>query len=60
MVLGGPAAGRLRPPLIIGVKTNDLAVAAGRSVDPARWQEAFAGLMGRVAGRSRGSGPGAG
>jgi SRSO17 transposase len=33
------------------VKTNDLAVAAGHSVDPARWQEAFEGLMGRTAGR---------
>jgi SRSO17 transposase len=33
------------------VKTNDLAVAAGHSVDPARWQEAFEGLMSRIAGR---------
>jgi SRSO17 transposase len=33
------------------VKTNDLAVAAGHSVDPARWQEAFEVLMGRIAGR---------
>ena len=33
------------------VKTNDLAVAAGDSVDPARWQEAFEGLMSRIAGR---------
>ena len=33
------------------VKTNDHAVAAGHSVDPARWQEAFEGLMGRIAGR---------
>ena len=33
------------------VKTNDLAVAAGDSVDPARWQEAFEGLMRRIAGR---------
>ena len=33
------------------VKTEDLAVAAGRSVDPARWQEAFEVLMVRIAGR---------
>jgi SRSO17 transposase len=33
------------------VKTNDHAVAAGHSVDPARWQEAFESLMGRIAGR---------
>ena len=33
------------------VKTNDHAVAAGHSVDPARWQEAFEGLMSRIAGR---------
>jgi hypothetical protein len=33
------------------VKTNDHVVAAGHSVDPARWQEAFEGLMGRIAGR---------
>jgi SRSO17 transposase len=33
------------------VKTNDLAVAAGHSVDPARWQEAFEVLMSRIAGR---------
>jgi SRSO17 transposase len=30
---------------------DDLAVAAGFSVDPARWQEQFDELMGRVAGR---------
>ena len=42
----------MRPPLIIGVlKTNDHAVAAVHSVDPARWQEAFEGLMGLIAGR---------
>jgi hypothetical protein len=33
------------------VKTNDHAVAAGHGVDPARWQEAFDGLMARIAGR---------
>ena len=33
------------------VKTNDHAVAACHSVDPARWQEAFEGLMSRIAGR---------
>jgi hypothetical protein len=33
------------------VKTEDLVVAAGHSVDPARWQEAFEVLMGRIAGR---------
>jgi SRSO17 transposase len=33
------------------VKTNDHAVAAGHSVDPARRQEAFEGLIGRIAGR---------
>ncbi|GGX36363.1 transposase [Streptomyces noursei] len=31
------------------MKTNDLAVAAGHSVDPARWQEAFEVLMSRIA-----------
>ena len=30
---------------------QDSAVAASRSVDPARWQEAFEALMGRIAGR---------
>jgi SRSO17 transposase len=33
------------------VKTEDHAVAAGHSVDLARWQEAFEVLMGRIAGR---------
>lgn len=33
------------------VKTNDHAVAAGHRVGPARWQEAFDGLMGRIPGR---------
>jgi SRSO17 transposase len=33
------------------VKTNDHAVATGHSVDPACWQEAFEGLMSRIAGR---------
>lgn len=33
------------------VKTEDQAVAAGHSIDPARWQEAFEVLMGRIAGR---------
>ena len=33
------------------VKTNDQAVAEGHSVDPARWQEAFEALLGRIAGR---------
>jgi hypothetical protein len=33
------------------VKTEDHTVAAGHSVDPARWQGAFEGLMGRIAGR---------
>jgi hypothetical protein len=31
--------------------TDDLAVAAGHSLDPARWQAHFDGLMGRIAGR---------
>lgn len=43
---------RVRPPVDHRcVKTNDHAVAAGHSVDPARWQEAFEGLMSRIAGR---------
>ncbi|WBO68913.1 IS701 family transposase [Streptomyces camelliae] len=33
------------------VKTEDHAVAAGHSIDPARWQEAFEGLMAQIAGR---------
>jgi hypothetical protein len=33
------------------VKTNDHAVAAGHSVDPARWQEAFEAVMSRIASR---------
>src|SRR5271169_6879103 len=33
------------------VKTEEHAVAAGHSVNPARWQEAFEGLMSRIAGR---------
>jgi hypothetical protein len=33
------------------VKTEDQAVAAGHSVDRARWQESFEGLMQRIAGR---------
>ncbi|MDH6623599.1 hypothetical protein M2271_001386 [Streptomyces sp. LBL] len=33
------------------MKTEDQTVAAGHSVDPARWQEAFEGLMARIAGR---------
>ncbi|WP_443081080.1 IS701 family transposase [Streptomyces sp. PmtA] len=33
------------------MKTEDHAVAAGHSVDPARWQKAFEVLMGRIAGR---------
>jgi hypothetical protein len=33
------------------VKTEDHAVAAGHSVDPARWQEEFEGLMSQIAGR---------
>lgn len=33
------------------VKTEDHVVAAGHSVDLARWQEAFEFLMGRIAGR---------
>lgn len=41
----------MRPPLIIGVKTEDHAVAAVHSVDRARWQESFEGLMPRIAGR---------
>ncbi len=42
----------MRPPVDHRcVKTNDHAVAAGHSVDPARWQEAFEGLMSRIAGR---------
>jgi len=31
--------------------TKDQTVAAGHSVDPARWQELFEELLGRVAGR---------
>ena len=33
------------------MKTEDHAAAAGHSVGPARWQEAFEVLMGRIAGR---------
>lgn len=33
------------------VKTEDQTVAAGHSIDTARWQEAFEDLMGRIAGR---------
>ncbi|WP_432762333.1 hypothetical protein OG345_00050 [Streptomyces sp. NBC_01220] len=33
------------------MKTNDHAVAEGHRVDPARWQEAFDGLMGWIEGR---------
>jgi SRSO17 transposase len=33
------------------VWTNEETVAAGRSVDPARWHEVFEVLMGRIAGR---------
>ncbi|CAM5429697.1 hypothetical protein SHIRM173S_00951 [Streptomyces hirsutus] len=33
------------------VKTEDQAVAAGHSVDPGRWDDDFAGLMRRIAGR---------
>ncbi|MFF1259233.1 MULTISPECIES: hypothetical protein [unclassified Streptomyces] len=33
------------------MKTEDRTVAADHSVDLARWQEAFEGLMGRIAGR---------
>lgn len=33
------------------VKTNDHTVAAGRSVDPARWQGSFDAMTGRIAGR---------
>jgi hypothetical protein len=33
------------------VKTEDHAVTAGHSVDPARWQEVFEGLMDRITGR---------
>jgi SRSO17 transposase len=32
------------------VKTEDQAVAAGRSIGPARWQDMFEALMGRIAG----------
>ncbi|WP_267880857.1 MULTISPECIES: hypothetical protein [Streptomyces] len=31
--------------------TDDEMVAAGHSVGPARWREAFAAAMGRIAGR---------
>ncbi|QCD60086.1 hypothetical protein CEB94_38895 [Streptomyces hawaiiensis] len=31
--------------------TNDETVAAGQSMDPARWRGAFEVLMGRIAGR---------
>jgi hypothetical protein len=33
------------------VKTKDQSVAAGHSIDPARWHEAFEVLMHRIAGR---------
>ncbi|MDQ0767170.1 IS701 family transposase [Streptomyces canus] len=33
------------------MKTEDQSVAAGHSIDPGRWQEAFEILMGRIAGR---------
>jgi hypothetical protein len=33
------------------VKTEDQTVAAGHSIDPARWQEASEVLMARIAGR---------
>jgi hypothetical protein len=33
------------------VWTNEETVAAGHSIDPARWREAFAAAMGRIAGR---------
>jgi hypothetical protein len=33
------------------VKTEDQTVAAGHSIDPARWQDVFEVLMGRIAGR---------
>jgi hypothetical protein len=33
------------------VKAEEHAVAAGHTVNPARWQEAFEGLMSRIAGR---------
>ncbi|MFE2424728.1 hypothetical protein [Streptomyces hokutonensis] len=33
------------------MKSEDQTVAAGHSVDPARWQAAFEVLMGRVTGR---------
>ncbi|MFD5574255.1 IS701 family transposase [Streptomyces cadmiisoli] len=33
------------------MKTEDQTVAAGHSIDPARWQETFQVLMGRIAGR---------
>jgi SRSO17 transposase len=33
------------------VKTEDQVVAAGHSIDPARWQDPFEVLMGRIAGR---------
>ena len=50
------------------MRTHDnLALAAGLSVDPARWREQFDDLMGRIAGRyaprgaaAAGPGPGAG
>lgn len=42
------------------VKTEDHAVAAGHSVDPARWQKTFEGLMGRIASRFVRVNPGAG
>ena len=31
--------------------TDEETVAAGHSIDPARWREAFEGAMGRIAGR---------
>ncbi len=33
------------------MKTEELGVAERECVDPARWQEAFEALMGRIAGR---------
>lgn len=42
----------MRPPVDHQcVKKNDHAVLAGHSVDPACWQEAFEGLMSRIAGQ---------
>jgi SRSO17 transposase len=50
LVEGGPGTGTATGDHRC-VKTEDQPVAAGHSIDPARWQDMFAALMGRIAGR---------